>query len=306
MKEKGKLKGVIVPAAVPLRGDDSPDLEAYADLIRRLVAEGVDGIFANGSMGGFAFHTDANQQAIVEMAVETVAGRCPVLAGISDTSLTRVLQKARAWPRAGIDAFVVMPPYYFIYAQPDLERYFLRMADALERPLVLYENPRLARNSIAPATIALLAKHPNIIGVKHSHDDVPTWQSLLAEPLPRERFALICGAEKNMSTALRLGFDGITGGFHNVVPDLATALYAAAQRGDFQAADAIQSRINAAYAAFEIAGGFRGLDVFFRLSGIGAKASPAPFGPPTPADWQRIEAILTAVDAAADTPRSLS
>lgn len=288
-----KPEGVIVPVAVPLDDAHAVDREGLRRMVEFLIASGVDGLFANGSMGGFAFHQDAVQAAIVERVCEVNGGRKPLLAGVSDTSVSRVLARMCALRSLPMDGFVVLPPYYYVYDQPALIRFFTLVADAAPGPVVLYENPRLAHNSLEPASIAALARHPNIAGIKISHSDVARWHDLIARGVPRERFSLIVGAEKLMSTALRLGFDGMTGGFHNLFAPLAVALWRAARRGDFAEADCLQERLNRAYRVFEIAGGWRGLEIALRYMGIGTHAAPPPFDvPPAPEAHAAILEIL--------------
>ena len=104
---------------------------------------------------------------------------------------------------------------------------------------------------------------------------------------------LIAGAEKMMSTAMRLGFDGMTGGFHNLFPHVAVDLYRAARGGNFGETDCLQARVNRAYRVFELAGGWRGLEIAFQYMGIAERAAPPPFDTPPPAEVrEEILAIL--------------
>ena len=125
-----KLGGVIVPLATPLTRDRAPDLAAFRRLLSHLLQAGVHGIFANGSMGAFALMSDAGQCAVVEAAAEHVPAGVPLLAGVSDTGLNRVLEKIRRFDRPGVDAFVALPPFYYSCQQRELLRFFLTLADA--------------------------------------------------------------------------------------------------------------------------------------------------------------------------------
>jgi 4-hydroxy-tetrahydrodipicolinate synthase len=290
-----KLEGVVVPLATPLTRDRAPDLAAVGRLISHVLQAGVHGIFANGSMGAFALMRDAKQCAVVEAAAAHVAGRVPVLAGVSDTGLDRVLEKIRHFAGLGVDAFVATPPFYYLCEQDELLRFFLALADAAPKPLILYDNPRLAKNPLAVETIVRLAQHPNIRGIKISHTDVLAWQELLRGPIDRGRFALISGAGRMTSLALQLGFDGITEGLHNIVPSLAVNLFAAQKAGNFVEGDCIQRRINRCFGVFEVAGGWRGLEVSLQALGIADFAAPVPYDePPSEDARRRIREILAA------------
>jgi 4-hydroxy-tetrahydrodipicolinate synthase len=270
-----KPQGLVLPLATPLTADGGLDTGQMKRLVRRALDAGADALFANGSIGGFAFHTDATQAEIVAEVTGLAGGAVPVYAGVSDTSPARVLERIarlHGLPLAGV---VALPPFFLRYGDADLERYFLCIAEASRFPVVMYENPKQVANSLTPALIEKLARHANIIGVKHSSDDEAVWSDLLSRDLPRERFGLVCGAELKMAQGLRAGFDGITGGFHNVMLDEAVALMRAARRGDWEAATAAQEEINAAYPRFVARGGFRGLNDAMRELGVGGVYTPS-------------------------------
>jgi dihydrodipicolinate synthase/N-acetylneuraminate lyase len=287
-----RLEGVIVPVATPLMPDESLDRSALNGLVERLIGAGVHGLFANGSMGGFAFHSDRMQIEIIEAVATQANRRCPVLGGVSDTSLGRVLSKLRDVETLPVDAVVVLPPLYFLYKQDELSRFFLEIAERSRKPLVVYENPRLVQNSLAPETIARIASHPNVVGVKHSGSDSAVWQQMFAQQIDRSRCALICGAEKAMAQGLRLGFTGMTGGFHNVMPAVAVELYQASQRRDWELCEQLQSKLNRGYRIFELAGGWRGLEAALQWLGIARKTTVRPFDEPVP---EHIQQAITAI-----------
>jgi 4-hydroxy-tetrahydrodipicolinate synthase len=287
------LRGVIVPVATPLEAAGGPDLKSLRALVRFLLDAGVHGLFANGSMGAFALLTDSQQASVIGTVVEAAERRVPVLAGVSDTGTARVLEKVRRHERLGVDALVSLPPFFFPCSQEELYGFYQDLAEAAAKPVVLYDNPRLARNALSAQTIVRLAVHPNVRGVKLSAADPQQWHELLQSPLPRERFALICGAGRITSLALRLGFDGITEGLHNLIPGLAVRLFDAAAQGDLVAADAIQSQINRCFEVFDIAGGWRGLEVALRELGFASHAAPRPHDRPLDAETRdRIQAVL--------------
>lgn len=285
-----KPTGVIVPHVTPLTPDERLDVPALGRLVEFLLAAGVDGLFANGSMGGFAFLDDELQLACIEASVAAVAGRVPVLAGVADTSTTRVLRRVRETTRLAVDALVVLPPYYYLCRQDEIERYFLAVADASTVPVVVYDNPKLAKNAIDPPTLERLARHENIVGAKVSVPDVFKWQQIIRLDLPRERFGLICGAEHMMGVGLQVGFDGLTGGLHNLAPEMAVAMMAAARAGDFLEVERWQRRLNRVLRIFEIDGGWRGADLVLSTLGLCDKVTAAPHDLPLP-DAQR-RAIL--------------
>lgn len=285
-----KPTGVIVPHVTPLTAQERLDHASLERLVEYLIAAGVDGLFANGSMGGFAFLDDDVQLACIEASVAAARGRVPVLGGVADTSTGRALKRVRATAALGVAAIVVLPPYYYLCRQDEIERFFLAVADASAVPVIVYDNPKLAKNAIEPDTLERLARHANIVGAKVSVPDVFKWQQLQRLDLPRDRFSLICGAEHLMGVGLMVGFDGVTGGLHNLVPDLAVGLVAAARAGRFDEVDAWQRHLNRVLKIFEIDGGWRGAEVVLSTLGLCTKVAAAPHDLPMAA--QTRQAIL--------------
>jgi 4-hydroxy-tetrahydrodipicolinate synthase len=271
-----KPTGVIIPHVTPLTEDERLDHPALERLVEFLLAAGVHGLFANGSMGGFAFLDDAVQLACIEASIAAVDHRVPVLAGVADTSTGRALRRLRATTALRPDAVVVLPPFYYLARQDEIARFFLAIADASSVPVIVYDNPRLAKNAIEPDTLERLAHHENIVGAKVSVADVFKWQQILRLDLPRERFGLICGAEHLMGVGLQVGFDGLTGGLHNLVPDMAVAMMTAARAGRFDEVEQRQRQLNRVLRIFEIDGGWRGAEVVLSALGLCAKVTAAP------------------------------
>lgn len=272
-----KIEGVVVPVAVPIESNESIDREGLKRLVNFLIGSEVNGLFANGSMGAFALLPDHTQFRAIQLVAEFGKKRLPVLAGASDTSTSRVLQKVREIQQMDVDAIVLLPPFYYAYTQRELQRFFFTVADFAQKPLMLYENPKLVPNSLSVDTIAKLAEHPNICGIKFSSPDVSRWQDLIRTSLPRERFSMISGAGRMTGLALQLGFDGITEGLHNIVPNLAIELLRAAKQREFDVVDRIQQKINRCFRILDTEGGWRGLELAFQYMGIAERAAIHPF-----------------------------
>lgn len=290
-----KFKGVIVPAAVPIRDDYSIDREGLVRHISFLLDSGVHGIFANGSMGAFALLSDRSQYEAIEVILETVAGRVPVLAGASDTSTLRVLEKTNTLQGSQIAAVVVLPPFYYVCTQREIQRFYETVAEVSEYPVILYDNPRAARNLLETCTIERLARNPNVIGLKISDPNVLRWQQILRADIPFERFSIFCGVENMMGLALQLGFDGIVGGLHNIIPNLALKMWALSRLQDWPEVDKVQMQINRVLKVFELDGGWRGLEVAFNYMGICNKVTIHPHD--IPIDPEIAACILDILEA---------
>ena len=145
-----KIRGVVPPVGTPLKQDDTVDEPGLRRLNRYLLSAGVNAIFANGSMGGFAFLTDEEQVRSVATTVSEVNGVVPVIGGIGETSTSRAVRMAKRIAAEGVTHLSVLPPLYFLATQENLISYFSDIAAAVDTPIFLYDNPVLTKNPIQP------------------------------------------------------------------------------------------------------------------------------------------------------------
>lgn len=180
MNDNSKVRGVIVPIGTPLAAGDRVDEAGLRRLTRYLVNAGVHGILVNGSMGGFAFLTDDEQERSLSIVLDEVAGAIPVLAGLGETSTSRAVRRARKFTAAGVHSLSVLAPFYFLASQEHLLNYFAEIAQSVDCPVFLYDNPSLTKNPIQPETVVELRRRvPTIAGIKESNQDCANLQKLL-------------------------------------------------------------------------------------------------------------------------------
>jgi 4-hydroxy-tetrahydrodipicolinate synthase len=161
-----------------------------------------------------------------------VAGRVPVLVGISDTALVESLDLARHAAEAGAAAVVAAPPFYFPAGQPELLDYVAHLTAALPLPLHLYNMPAMTKVSFAPATLRQLLDNRRIVGVKDSSGDLGYFEQLLAIARGRPDWGVLIGPEHLLADAVARGGHGGVNGGANLHPRLFVQLYEAALRGD--------------------------------------------------------------------------
>jgi len=129
----------------------------------------VDGVFVLGSSGEFALLEDTMRAELINRTVERVEGRRPVYVGVGDTGTRRTIANARRASRAGVDALVVCGPFYYpVTDQGALRAHFEAVADAVDRPVLLYNIPENTVSALTPDSVVALAMHPNIVGIKDS------------------------------------------------------------------------------------------------------------------------------------------
>jgi len=288
-----KQFGVVPPIGTPVTEDDRVDEPSLRRLARYVVDAGVNGILANGTMGGFAFLTDEEQIRAVSIVVSEVNGAVPVMGGIGETSSSRAIRKAKQIAAEGVNHLTVLAPYYFFATQENLYAFFSQVAAAVDLPIFLYDNPVMTKNSIHPETVARLRESvPSIVGIKESNQDCINLQKLI--DLNRsDEFSILTGSESLIVVGLQMGCDGFIGGLHNICPHMAVALYAAFRRGDIECARALQRDLDATWQLFKYGNIWGAFDEALRHLGIAECATGAPYvSPLSHEDAQKVHAIL--------------
>jgi len=289
-----KLHGVIPAIGTPLTEGDRVDEAGLRRLTRYLVDAGVNGILANGSMGGFAFLTDAEQLRAISVVVDEVKGAVPVMGMLGETSTSRAIIKGRQIERLGVSYISVLPPFYFFAAQEHLVAYFSEIAAAVDVPLVLYDNPVLTKNPIHPETVALLRRRiPKIVGVKESNQDCVNLQALLELMRGDPEFTVLTGSEFLVVVGLQMGCSGFIGGLHNLCPHLAVELYKAFCAGQLERARQLQKDLVETWQLFRYGNIWGAFDEALRYLGIAQRATGAPYvSNLTAEDAAQVRAIL--------------
>ena len=222
------LRGIVPPLVTPLLARDRLDIEGLERLIGRMIDAGCTGLFALGSTGEAQALSYRLRIEMVRETCRIAAGRVPVLAGITDTSVDECLNLGRAALDAGVSGLVVAPPFYFRMPQSDLLRYVGIIAGELPSPLFLYNMPGLTKLEFTPETVARAAEIPNIVGLKDSSADLIYLQRVLRVVSSRPEFSILIGPEELLGQAILLGAHGGVCGGANLRPELYVALYEAA------------------------------------------------------------------------------
>lgn len=288
-----KLSGVVPPIGTPVRGSGEVDEPALRRLTRYLLDAGVNGLLANGTMGGFAFLTDEDQIRAVSVVVAEVDGAVPVMGCIGETSTRRAIIKAKQIAREGVTHLTFLAPFYFFATQENLRSYFLDVAAATDLPVFLYDNPVMTKNHIHPETVAALRQQiPHLAGIKESKEDAVNLQKLI-ELNQSESFSILTGSEFLILVALQMGCDGFVGGLHNICPHMAVALYRAYCRGDVKGARKLQRDLAATWELFRYGHIWGAFDEALRYLKLAQCATGAPYvSKLTPEEVTGVHAIL--------------
>lgn len=262
-----RFTGVIPPVVTPLTPEGDLDLEGLDAVVEHLINGGMDGLFVLGSTGEVAYLTDAQRDTVVTRAVERAAGRVPVLVGAIDTTAPRVAEQAKRMESLGADAIVATAPFYAMNDASEIADHFRTIAAAIDVPLLAYDIPvRINGVKLGHGMLVELGKEGVLAGVKDSSgNDVAFRRLVAANAAAGHPLDLLTGHECVVDGMLLLGADGMVPGYANVDPKRYTALWQAAQAGEWARAREIQDEICAGFEIVFVAEGRSG-----DAAGVGA------------------------------------
>ncbi|QDU27643.1 putative 2-keto-3-deoxy-galactonate aldolase YagE [Anatilimnocola aggregata] len=226
------LRGIVPPLVTPLAARDELDRAALARIIERMIEGGVAGIFVLGTTGEAPALDYRLRYELVEAAAEIIAGRVPMLVGVTDPSLTESLDLAQHAAANRAAAIVAAPPYYFPLQQRDLVRYFSQLAEQSPLPLFLYNMPACVKIDISVETTEACTRLANVCGVKDSGGNLEHYRRLLELRSLRPDWTFLIGPEHLLAESVLLGGDGGVNGGANLHPRLFVDWFAAAVAND--------------------------------------------------------------------------
>lgn len=223
-------RGVYPAATTQFNADSSIDFEASQGVLDALVKDGVHGLIVLGTCGENNSLDADEKRAALKAAVEVVAGRVPVVVGVSEMTTDRAAKFAKDAEALGADALMVLPAMVYVPTELELEHHFRTVAAATSLPMMLYNNPPAYRVSITTSVLQRLADVPNIVAVKESAPDTRRFTDLLN--VFGDRYILMAGLDDVALEGLLLGAHGWVSGLTSAFPQESVALVAAIDRGD--------------------------------------------------------------------------
>lgn len=199
------ISGVWLPLVTPFV-DGKVDLASYRRLVERYIAEGVSGLFPLGTTGESPTLDDDEMDMIVAETVGVAAGRVPVFVGIGGNATLKVLKTLKRLKRYAFAGIVSVCPYYNRPTQDGLLRHFTAIAEATDRPVLIYNIPYRTSVNLQNETLLALARLPNIVGVKDSAGNLAQSLDLLATR--PDGFSVLTGEDALFFTMLANGADG--------------------------------------------------------------------------------------------------
>jgi len=224
----------------PFTAEGSIDVPKLRKLLRFHVDNCTDGLCILGTTGEASVMSMAERAVVLETAVEEVKGKIPILAGTGTIDPKSVREMTLQAIDVGCDASLVVTPYYVKPPQRGLIKHFLAAAD-LGLPVIVYNIPGRTKVDFAPESIALVADHENIVGVKEATGDVTRVDKL--RELTGDKLLLLSGDDKSDADFVLRGGDGCISVVANLAPKAKHDLMMAALRGDVDQVDRIGSKL---------------------------------------------------------------
>lgn len=233
------MSGSMVAVVTPMDADGNIDYGAFARVIDFHVREGTEYLIVAGTTGESATLTHSEHVELIERACELAGGRIPIIAGTGSNATRQTLELSRAVDRLPVAAFLVVTPYYNKPTQEGMVRHFSAVADAVERPVILYNVPGRTAVDLQPAATIKLAAHGNIAGIKDATAELDRVTTL--REACGEQFTLLSGDDATSCEFMLRGGNGVISVTANVVPNAMRRLCDAAVRGDRPAAERVDA-----------------------------------------------------------------
>jgi 4-hydroxy-tetrahydrodipicolinate synthase len=213
--KKTVFQGAATAIVTPLT-ENGIDYEQFGRLIEWQIAEGIDAIVAVGTTGEGSTLTDEEHKEAIKFCVEKVAGRVPVIAGTGSNDTAYAIELTKYACEAGADAMLLVTPYYNKATQKGMIESFRAIADASTKPCILYNVPSRTGCNLLPKSVAELAKHPNIVGIKEASGNISQIAELIS--LVEGEMDVYSGNDDQIVPILSLGGVGVISVLSNIMP----------------------------------------------------------------------------------------
>ena len=210
------VKGSIVALITPFHEDGSVNFEKLKELCEWHIQNATDALLILGTTGESSTMTHEEDDAVVKYVLSCVQGRVPGIVGSGSNCTQTMIEKSVKYANMGADALLVISPYYNKTNTQGMIQHFTAVADAVNKPLILYNVPGRTGCSISEEAIRILSKHPNIVGIKEASGNI-SYAANIARYLSDD-FVMYSGNDDMIVPMLSLGASGVISVLANVVP----------------------------------------------------------------------------------------
>ena len=248
MREPLKFSGIMPANILPFKADLSVDEAAYRTHLRWLAdTPGVTGIVANGHAAEVASLSREERKRTLAIALEEVAGACPIIAGVYTDGTAEAVQLTKDVQAAGAAGVLLFPPTLFMWGaqvKPDMVvRHYSEVA-SVGLPIIAFQYPPASGIGYSPETLARIAQIPQVVGVKDWSNEIVAFERNLRAIRGTGRpVAILSSFTMSLMASFLLGADGAISGMGSVTADLQAELFAACQKGDLDGARRLNDRL---------------------------------------------------------------
>src|SRR5438874_6542776 len=229
------FRGTFTAVVTPFRAGDV-DFAAFEQLVEGQIAAGITGLVAVGTTGESPTLTHDEKHEVIERAIKIANGRCKVIAGTGSNSTEHAIADTKRAEKLGVDAALLVAPYYNKPSQEGLFRHFSAIAGATSLPIMLYNIPGRCSVDIVPETVARLANEcRNIVSIKEASGSVERINELRRQ-LP-DAFTILSGDDSLTLPFIAVGAVGVVSVASNLFPSEVSALVRACESGDLKSAE---------------------------------------------------------------------
>lgn len=235
------FKGMATALVTPMTSTGAVDYDTMARFIDFQLESGINALVAVGTTGESATLTPEERKAVIRFTVQRVNGRVPVVAGVGTNNTLHVLDYTKSACDDGADALLVVTPYYNKATQNGLIAHYTKVADAAEKPVILYNVPSRTGCNLLPATVAALSEHSNIVGVKEASGNMSQVVDIIARC--GDKIDVYSGEDGITVPMLSMGGAGCISVLSNVVPKESVEMCDRFFRGDVAGAAELQCKL---------------------------------------------------------------
>ncbi len=287
-----EIKGVVVPLVTPFNDDESLDEGALRVIVDYLIDAGVHGLFPSGSQGELYALSGQEKMRVMEIVAEQANGRAFVMPSTGAVTTRESIELTRYAQSIGADAVSVITPYFIQPSAQEQIEHFARICDAVQIPVLAYNNPARTNVNFTPAMATAVADRArNFVGIKDSSGDLTNTLDYMQRCPPG--FRVFVGRDTLIYAALCCGCTGAVAATANVAPELVVGIYTAYQEGDLERSLDLQHRLDPLRHAFSLGSFPVVVKDAMELLGLPAGKCRAPITSLEGAPRERLIAILT-------------
>ena len=238
--DPNNINGVIPAMITSFNKDESINKEGIRKTINYLISEKVNGLYITGSTGETFLMSQDEKKQVIEIIVEEVNGRVPVIAHIGSIGTKITTELGQYAEKVGVDALSALPPFYYGFSNDEIFSYYKDISNTTNLPITIYNISHAHLMDLD--MLKRLAAIKNVKGVKYTAPTHFNFNKIKKEV--GENFKIYSGMDEMSLSGLISGADGIIGSFYNLMPEMFVDIYAKVKEGNINAAKKIQEKIN--------------------------------------------------------------